>query len=125
MAYEHAGIVEVVLGRVPSNPTATLATLAVELGVHRHTVQRALNKCLGRTFRELQKEAIDLQAADLLRACNRSIKEVALEMGYRSPHSLSRRLKRDVGATASVLRNRGGKLEHSAPEWAKRRATSD
>jgi len=92
----------VCLSTLPRKP---LGDVARELGVDRHTVERAVISRTGKTFRQLQHEAVVARAVRLLN-CEpaRSVKEVALLLGYTSASAFSRALRRDCGESPTEIR---------------------
>lgn len=107
MAYQLASLARLVLERLRLSAGTSLAGAAHELKVERHTLERALRKATGKTFRELRAEVVGKKAVALLSAePNRSVKEVAFSLGYQSPRAFSRFLKRTLGSTPAAARLR-------------------
>ncbi len=91
-----------VLQVMPTN-RIRLGTLARQLGVERHTIEKAVRSITGRTFRQLQ-QVILLQRAGLLLKQGRTVKETAFDLGFGSPQAFDRFVKRTSGETPSSLR---------------------
>lgn len=100
MAHDRIGIAERIRGALRQDPLLTLAAAAKALEIGRHTARRALGATFGRTFRDLQRDAIAAAVkAKLRQRPTSSIKEIAFEIGYEHPRSLSRRWRRISGVT--------------------------
>ena len=78
----------------------TLTEVAREVGVERHTVERVVRSIIGQSFRELQRNLLS-ERANLLLEQGRAIKEIAFEVGYGSPQSFHRFIRRAQGITPS------------------------
>lgn len=77
-----------------SCPQLSLSKIASELGIDRHTLERALLRTRRKAFRELRAEILASKAAVLLRQVPPlSVKEVAFMLGYESARSFSRFVK--------------------------------
>ena len=91
MAYDLRLLAERVEAYLSASPRKLLRDVAAELGVDRHTVERAVRDRTGKTFRQLQREALAAEALKLLTSePPRSVKEVCFLLGYRSSSGFSR-----------------------------------
>lgn len=90
MAYDLRLLAERVEAYLSASPRKLLRDVAAELGVDRHTVERAVRDRTGKTFRQLQREALAAEALKLLTSePPRSVKEVCFLLGYRSSSGFS------------------------------------
>lgn len=81
---------------------SSLNDIARELGVERHTIERAVRSVTGRGFRDLQQTILLEIATSRLRE-GRSIKEVAFDLGFGSPQAFHRFVRRSSGRTPASL----------------------
>ena len=106
MAYDLRLLVERVEASLCAAPRKPLCDMARELGIDRHTLERAVRNRTGTTFRHLQQEAVLVRALKLLNSePPRSVKEVCFLLGYRSPSAFSRALRRACGQPPTRIRN--------------------
>lgn len=103
MAYRLDGISGTVVGALRKNPRLTMADIASELGIHRHTLQRAMGM-EGLSLAALRKTLV---IERLIRHCEcgppESLKEVWVEMGFASASSFARYIRRVTGFSPSDL----------------------
>jgi len=93
MAYDAQALTDLVHRRLKAVPLTSLASIADAAGADRHTIVRALMVVEGRTFRQIQTDAIRNVAARIRRGDPfAAVKAVALEIGYRNPGSMARRI---------------------------------
>ena len=90
---------------IEKGPSITLMDLSHKLGIERHTLEKAVRQCTGASFREFRAKVLLEHSRKLLKdQCNRSIKEVAFALGYRSQGSLSRFIRMSTGYSARHIR---------------------
>ena len=94
MAYERKLLAESVHTLLRHNPRLTLAQLAIDMRVDRHTISRTLTEHFGVSFRALQGQCVAKRAEEIRSKGTRSVKEVAHELGYNSAKAFARRLQR-------------------------------
>lgn len=110
MAYDLHGIFLQVTRRLDMTPFISLTQISENLDVERHTIAKAVKSATGSTFREFRKSMLLKHARSLLKhESNRTIKEVAYALGYRSQGSLSRFVRTATGCSAKQL-----KMEHQS-----------
>lgn len=85
--------------------TATVAEAAKSLGHSERSLQRALGEA-GTSFSSALADARLGRASHLLRETDRSITEIALEVGFASSEAFATAFRRHVGVTPSAYRNR-------------------
>lgn len=105
MAYDANRIFLQVVQQLEMTPSVSLAQLSSNLGIERHTIEKTVKNATGSTFREFRARALLKRACGLLTdQSNRSIKEVAFALGYRSQSSFSRFIRAATGYSAKELR---------------------
>jgi two-component system, response regulator YesN len=106
MAYDLVGIFIRVNHHLRTVPGASLEEIAASMKVERHTIEKAVKKATGKTFREVRTRILVEHARDLLdRNPNHTIKEVAFQLGYQSQRSFSRFIKSVVGCSPREFRS--------------------
>jgi AraC-like DNA-binding protein len=91
------------------HPESSLGTLSRQLGVSARTLETVISERTGKAFRFL-REAAMISAVGRLLAQRPllAIKEISYAMGYRSPRSFARAVRRVCGLTPAQLRFRAG-----------------
>jgi AraC-like DNA-binding protein len=98
-----------IFGRVESlltqRPRMALSDLSRELGVERHTVERAVRDAKGKSFREFHREFVLSHITEtLLAGSDLSLKEFAADLGYSSVQAFTRFVSKASGTTPARLR---------------------
>jgi AraC-like DNA-binding protein len=107
MSCNHDLLVDAALRRLSLAPSRLLEGLARELQVSRRTLQNAINMIAGKTFRELRDELLVKRVKSLLESYpTRGIKQLSFELGFKSPRSFARAIKRACGFSPAQLRSR-------------------
>lgn len=89
------------------SPCALLADLSLELRVSRRTIENTVRAATGKTFRSLRDEILVERIRGILVSHPAmSIKEVSFAVGFKSPSSFSRTIKRICGTCPEDLRSR-------------------
>jgi transcriptional regulator GlxA family with amidase domain len=105
MVYDLHRIFLQVTRDVEMAPSISLTQLSRKLGIERHTIEKAVKNATGSPFREFRASIVLKHARGLLRdQSNRTIKEVAFILGYRSQGSLSRFIRAETGYSAKELK---------------------
>lgn len=109
MAYDLQRIFMQVNQQLEITPAVSLIQLSTILHIERHTIAKTIKNSTGKTFREFRHDVLLKRAQGLLKdECNRTIKEVAFALGYRSQGSLSRFIRTATGHSGKKLRMRKG-----------------
>ena len=105
MSYDHGLLyLRVSLG-VQRKPNSSLRELSRELHVSRRTIQNVVISITGKSFREMQEELLLARIQAILQARpGVTIKELSRDVGYRSPRSFARAVRRVCGASPEELR---------------------
>lgn len=105
MAYDLIGLFERVRTVLSERPRTPLAALAAELGVERHTLERAVRKAAGASVRTLRARVLLEASGMLLREQPwLSVKEVAARAGYPSARAFAAAFKRASGMSPMAFR---------------------
>jgi methylphosphotriester-DNA--protein-cysteine methyltransferase len=89
MGYNLIGLFGKVEARLSEDPGTRLFQLEKELRVDRHTIEKAVRRASGISFRDLQRRKLLAEVLRLLSLPNMSLEEIAATLGYRSFDSLS------------------------------------
>ncbi len=88
--------------RAMSDRRVSLKEVAHTIGVDRHSIERVVRLSTGLSFRGLQQSLL-LERATLLLRRGSPLKEIAFELGFGSPQSFHRFIKRISGRTPTSL----------------------
>jgi AraC-like DNA-binding protein len=87
------------------NPSISLAALCRELQLSRRTIQKAVVVASGKTFRDLREEALIARVKNLfISEPSLAIKAISFSLGYESPRSFARAIRRACGFSPQELR---------------------
>ena len=107
MPHTHNLIFNAVLLRLQRAPCVTLIDLSRDLRASQQTIQKSICIASGKTFRDLRVELLVERVKSLLESHpTRSIKEMSFDLGYKSPRSFARAVKRACGSAPAQLRSR-------------------
>lgn len=105
MSYDLFAVAEAIHNQLTLRPSISLKSLALALGIDRHTINRALVARYKQPFRQLQAAALIERLTAMLRdQPTRSIKEISAEIGFQQARSLSRRVTRLTGKPPTIHR---------------------
>jgi AraC-like DNA-binding protein len=113
MSYDHALLVQRVSDRLRTNPIVPLKDLSHELHVSPRTIQNAVRDVTRKSLREFRHELLKKDVCRLLSSEVCSIKEVSSALGYHSPRSFARAIRRVSGNTPTELRGRAVRARRS------------
>jgi AraC-like DNA-binding protein len=106
MPNKRNSLIDTVLRRLNGAPSTPLTDLTRELRVSRRTLQYAVRMSTGKTFRELRDELrVERVKTALESHPTRAIKALSSELGYKSPRSFARAIKRACGSPPAKLRS--------------------
>jgi len=107
MSHKHKLLLDGVLHQLSRTPSCPLRDLSRELCVSRRTIEVAISVTTGKTFRGLRVEMLVERVKSLLQSDPmRAIKEMSFDLGYKSPRSFARAIKRACGSAPAQLRSR-------------------
>ena len=106
MSYDHELLYLRVSLSLQRKPNSSLRELSRELHVSGRTIERTISLAAGKTFSDLRK-GILLECVTAIFASRPTevIKEISFELGYKSPRSFSRAIKRACGSSPVELRS--------------------
>jgi AraC-like DNA-binding protein len=105
MAYNHGKIVGRLRRLLTENVRLRLLEASRELGVERHTVEKALKEVTGRSFREYRQQILLEEALRLLaQEASLSTKQIAVHLGYGSGTAFARFVRTQTGFSPTELR---------------------
>ena len=107
MSYDKSMLAREILQRLKSTPDLTLKELSRQLGIDRHTIEKA---CVDATCKSFREHKSSLKYAEVCRllseAHTTSIKQVAFSAGFSSPSAFTRFVRSAAGVTPIELRKR-------------------
>lgn len=88
------------------NPCISLATLSQELKLSRRTIQKTVVVASGKNFRDLREEVLVARVKNLfISEPTLAIKAISFSLGYESPRSFARAIRRACGFSPEELRS--------------------
>lgn len=109
MSYDHIKIVVWLEKLLVDNIQLQLVEASQQLGVERHTLEKALKETTGSSFRRYRQRMLLEQAIRLLvEEGGLSTKEIAVQLGYGSGTAFSRFIRKQTGHSPTELRQQRG-----------------
>lgn len=107
MSYDPTLLFQRISNCLYRNPSLSLEELSRELGVSRRTIQNTVIAASGKKFRDLREDLLlaKFQCA-LVTEPATTIKQLSSEIGYGSPRSFARAIRRACGVSPEQLRAR-------------------
>lgn len=106
MSYDHRLLCERVSLILHRKPASSLGQLSRELHVSGRTIERSILLAAGKTFSDLRKGIlIESVTAIFASRPTEVIKKISSDLGYNSPRSFSRAVKRACGSSPAELRS--------------------
>ena len=107
MSYNPKLLFGKIVDSLDESPSRTLGDLARNLKVRRRTIEEAIKFVTGGTFELLRQEILLVQVRTLFASePTLSIKELGFTLGFKSPTSFARSVKRATGFSPEELRIR-------------------
>ena len=107
MSYARRHLVDRIILILESKPRRSLAELGRELGVSPRKIQNAINAVTAKKFSDLQHSALFEKIESLIKIAPKVlIKELAYEVGYKSPSAFARAVRRVCGISPAEVRSR-------------------
>lgn len=111
MSYERDLVFAQIHIAVSEHPELSLGGIAKLCGVSVRTLESIVSERTGCAFRSLREEAMMAAVRRLLeQRPTLAIKEISYAMGYKSPRSFARAVRRTCGLTPRQLRLRAGRV---------------
>lgn len=105
--YEAKFLLDTILLRLTRTPSRLLGEFSRELSVSQRTIEKAIIVASGKTFRELREGIlVDRVRSTFASDPTQRVKELASDLGYKSPRSFARAIKRACGSSPEELRSR-------------------
>src|SRR5216110_2547788 len=105
MSYDPTLLYERISSSLHQNPSLSLEELSRELRVSRRTIQNTVIAVTGKKFRDLREELLLARfRSALLAEPAAGIKELSSQIGYGSPRSFARAIRRLCGVSPKQLR---------------------
>ena len=107
MSYDHKLLFETLLQSLHARPFYSLQGLAQEFHVSRGTLEKAVSMATGKTFRRFREEILVNHLVNSFAArpgC--TVREMSVALGYKSPRSFARAIRRGSGLSPEELRSR-------------------
>jgi AraC-like DNA-binding protein len=109
MSYDHRLLFDTILLSLRRKPSVLLMDLSRELRISEVTIRKAVGVGARKTFRRLREEILLDQVRILFASRSTcTVKEIAFGLGYKSPSSFTRAVKRACGCSPEQLRLRIG-----------------
>jgi AraC-like DNA-binding protein len=109
MSYDQRLLFDQISVCLHENPCSSLEGLSRRLRVGRRTIERAVSFATLRKFRDFREEALIARLATLIRLQpTLAIKELSFAVGYKSPRSFARAIKRVSGFSPEQFRSSVG-----------------
>ena len=110
MAYDPELLLEAIDHKLASNPRDDLSSIADGAGASRRTIERAVRERTGMCFARYRELRLIDKALSLIvdSSVERSIKQVAIDLGYRSPAAFTRFIKSRTGKPPTAFRRKAG-----------------
>ena len=106
MTYNHRKLLSQMDDLLGASPRLPLGKLSEELGVDRHTLEKAVHRIRRKSFRDYQNKKLLRKSLILLaQEGNKSIKDIAMTIGYRTSEPFSRFIKTMTGRSPTEIRN--------------------
>jgi len=107
VSYDRRLLLEEISVSLYRNPCCSLEFLSRELKVSRRTIQKVVVTTLGKSLRQFREEIVIARLKSLLlERPTSAIKELSFAVGYRSPRSFARAIRRTCGTSPEQLRSR-------------------
>lgn len=103
----NVNLLDAILLHLRQTPCGLLRELALELRVSQRTIESSVHLGTGKTFRDLRKEILVARVRNILASHpTMAVKELSFSVGFKSPSSFSRAIKRACGSCPQELRSR-------------------
>lgn len=107
MSSRHDWLVEGVLRRLSRAPSTLLEDLTREFHVSKRTLENAISMTTGKTFRGVREVMLVKRVKSFLKSCpTQAIKVLCFQVGFKSPRSFARAIRRACGCSPGELRSR-------------------
>ena len=107
MSYDHESLYRRILLHMMREPCISVQNISNELRVSRRTIQSAIQRGAKKSYSALRREILVAKAIELFseQTCP-AIKEVSFAVGFASPRSFARAIRKATGMSPEHLRSR-------------------
>lgn len=107
MSYDHGFLFRQIVLHVAQQPAVSVRTISQKLNVSCRTVQGVIRREAGGSLRELRRQALFAKTVELFSTDpGLAIKQVSFAVGFASPRSFARAIRRITGISPECLRSR-------------------
>jgi len=107
MSYDRDSLFRRILLQIRREPCTSLQSLSKELQVSRRTIQEVIRCGARKSYRTLRRETLVAKSLELfLGKPSLAIKEVSFAVGFASPRSFARAIRKATGMSPEDLRSR-------------------
>ena len=105
MSYDPRRLFESISARLQENPRKTLEELSQDLQVSKRTIKKTVRLSTGGNFRHFREEVLmDRVKGFFAKEPRAAIKVLSIDLGFKSPSSFARAVRRASGACPGELR---------------------
>jgi len=105
MSYDPRLLFESIAARLKENPRKTLEELSQDLQVSKRTIKKTVRLSTGGNFRHYREEVLmDRVKGFFAKQPSAPIKVLSIDLGFKSPSSFARAVRRASGACPGELR---------------------
>jgi len=99
------------INQLASSQVNNLSSITLSVGASRRTVERAVKQETGMSFARYRQTCLIKRALSLINdeTFQKSIKEIAFDLGYRSPAAFTRFVRCHTGQPPSAFRRRSAR----------------
>jgi AraC-like DNA-binding protein len=107
MSYDHESLYRRILLHMMREPCISVQNISKELQVSRRTIQSTIQRGAKKSYSALRREILVAKTIEFfsVRACA-AIKEVSFAVGFASPRSFARAIRKATGMSPEDLRSR-------------------
>ncbi|MGC2390626.1 MAG: helix-turn-helix domain-containing protein [Candidatus Acidiferrum sp.] len=107
MSYDRDSLFRRILLHIRREPCTSLQSLSKELRVSRRTIQEVIRRGARKSYRALRRDTLVAKSLELFSGKpSLAIKEVSFAVGFASPRSFARAIKKATGMSPEDLRSR-------------------
>lgn len=107
MSYDHTLLFDALQQSLHAKPFCSLAGLTQELHVSKGTLEKAVSIATGKTFRRFREEILVSHLVNSFAARpGFTVRKISVALGYKSPRSFARAIRRTCGMSPEELRSR-------------------
>lgn len=107
MSYDHESLLRRIFLHMMREPCISVQSISKELQVSRRTIQSVIRRGAKKSYSDLRREILVVKTIELfsVQACL-AIKQVSFAVGFASPRSFARAIRKATGMSPEDLRSR-------------------